>query len=326
VSYVTVLRNWFERNRGLAFSISSLGAGGAYAWNPAVAYLIESTGWRWTFAIEGLIIIGFLLPIILLVVRYHPREKGLVPDGATGSGGNPSAPEAVTARIVDHAWAATDWTLSNATTTARFWLLCFSAFSVWGIMQHIMVAHHVAFATDMGYSKTYASSVLSLFGVFFAGGSLSAYISDRIGRELTITIGVVIGISGLIVLTLMKDASQPWMLYYYAVAFGLGLGSNTPTIAATITDIFQGPRVGATIGFVWFTFACGGAIGPWIGGWVFELTRSYEGAFLMAIGCYALGGAAIWIAAPRKVRLVPGVAKRRHFSAMASKANEHRPP
>jgi MFS family permease len=219
---------------------------------------------------------------------------------------NPVSSETGAAQVVDHAWTAIDWTLANAIRTRRFWLLCLSTFSMWGITQHIMVAHHVAFATDLGYSRIYASSVLSLFGIFFVFGSLAALVSDRIGRESTMIISTIFGISGIFVLLFMKNTSDSWMLYYYAIAFGFSNGLSAPTIAATTTDIFQGPRVGATIGFVWLSFAVGGAIGPWLGGWIFEITQSYENAFLMAIGWHAVAGAALWGASPRKVRRVPG--------------------
>jgi MFS family permease len=172
-------------------------------------------------------------------------------------------------------------------------------------MEHIMVAHHVAFATDAGYSEIYASSVLSLVGVLFAFGSLLAFVSDRIGREATMTIGTAIGISGILVLSFVKDQSHPWMLYYYAIAMGLGLGVTAPTIAASVTDIFQGPRVGTVIGAIWFTFSVGGCVGPWLGGWLFELTESYVVAFATAMAMYAAGCSAIWLAAPRNVPRAP---------------------
>jgi len=308
VPFTAILRNWFERKRGLAFSLLFFGAGGAFAWYPAIAYLIKNAGWRNTFVIEGFVVAGFMLPLIIFIVRYHPREKGLISDGLTKTAGNPKTSETGAAQIVDHAWTAIDWTLPNAIRTHRFWLLCLSTFSMWGITQHIMVAHHVAFATDLGYPKIYASSVLSLFGIFFAFGSLAASVSDRIGRESTMIISTIIGISGIFILMLMKNTSDSWMLYYYAVTFGFSNGLSAPTIAATVTDIFQGPRIGSTIGFVWFSFAVGGAIGPWLGGWIFEFTQSYEDAFLTAICWYAVAGAAIWGASPRKVRRVPGQA------------------
>jgi len=308
VPFTIVLRNWFERRRGLAFSVLFFGSGVAFAVYPVIAFLITSVGWRNTFLVEAITIAIVILPLIVLIVRYHPREKGLVPDGALEARDISSATVVEPLRIKNQAWAATDWTLPKAVRTSRFWLLCLAAFSLWGVTEYIMVAHHIAFAIDVGYPKLYASSVLSLFGILFALGSLAGLISDRIGREPTITIGTLIGISGIAALILIEDTSQPWLLYYYAAALGFGIGITTPTITASVTDIFQGAKVGAIIGFVWFSFAVGGAIGPWLGGWIFEATGNYLPAFIVAMVLFAVGCVAIWLAAPRQVRPVLGQA------------------
>ncbi len=306
VPFTIVIKNWFERKRGLALSLLFFGAGGAFACYPVIAFLINSVSWRNTFVIEAIVVAGSMLPLIVLIVRYHPRERGLISDGALEARGNSPTTEKEPLQITNQAWATTDWTLPKAARTSRFWLLCLSTFSLWGIVTHIIVSHHVVFAMDLGYSKIYASSILSLFGILFACGSLAGVVSDRIGREPTMTIGTIIGISGILVLMLMKDTSQPWMLYYHAIALGLGLGMTAPTIAASVTDIFQGPKVGAVIGFIWFSFAIGGSIGPWFGGWIFEFTDNYLVAFMVAIVLDVVACAAIWGAAPRKVRIVPG--------------------
>ena len=304
VPFTTVIRNWFERKRGLALSLLFFGSGGAFGCYPGIAWLIDWTGWRNTFLIEGFIIAGVMIPLILVFVRYHPRDMGLGEDGLPETKDRHSYLLKNNLQIVDPAWVAVDWTLARAVRTKRFWLLCLTTFSLWGVMQNILVAHHVAFAIDIGYSKIYASSVLSLFGVTFALGSLGSLISDRIGREVTITFGTIIGISGIIVLTLIGDTSRPWMLYYYAIAFGLANGFCSPAIAASITDIFQGPRVGSIVGAIWFAFAMGGTIGPWLGGWLFELIGNYSLAFLLALALLAVACAAIWLAAPRQVRRI----------------------
>jgi MFS family permease len=304
VPFTTVLRNWFEKKRGLAFSLLFLGSGGAFGCYPVIAWLIETVGWRNTYLIEGLVVGGVMIPLILFVVRYHPRDMGLFRDGLAESQEGRTSSGKGALRVVDPAWAAIDWTLSKAVRTGRFWLLCLTTFSLWGISQNILLPHQVAFAIDMGYSKLYAASVLSLFGLTYAFGSLGSLISDRIGREVTITLAMAIGISGMIVLMFIRDASQPWMLYYYSFSLGAANGLCSPTIAASITDIFQGPRVGAIVGAVWFAFAVGGTIGPWLGGWLFELTGDYFLAFIVATILFAVAGAAIWLAAPRKVRRV----------------------
>ena len=304
VPFTTVLRNWFEKKRGLAFSLLFLGSGGAFGCYPAIAWLIDTVGWRNTYLVEGLVVGGVLIPLILFVVRYHPREMGLFRDGPAESLEGRTFSGKGALRVVDPAWAAVSWTLSKAVRTRRFWLLCLTTFCLWGINQNILLAHQVAFAMDMGYSKLYASSVLSLFGLTYAFGCLASLISDRIGREVTITLATAIGISGMIVLMFIRDASQPWMLYYYSISLGAANGLCSPTIAASITDIFQGPRVGAIVGAVWFAFAVGGTIGPWLGGWLFELAGDYFLAFIVATVLFAVACAAIWLAAPRKVRRV----------------------
>lgn len=304
VPFTTVLRNWFEKKRGLALSLLFLGSGGAFGCYPAVAWLIDTTGWRNTYLIEGLVVGGVMIPLVLFVVRYHPRDMGLFRDGLPESQEGRTSSGKGTLRVVDPAWAAVDWTLSKAVRTSRFWLFCLTTFSLWGINQNILLAHQVAFAIDMGYSKLYASAVLSLFGLTYAIGSLGSLISDRIGREVTITLATAVGISGMIVLMFIRDASQPWMLYYFSISLGVSNGLCSPTIAAALIDIFQGPRVGPIVGAVWFAFAVGGTIGPWLGGWLFEMTGDYFLAFLVATVLFAVACAALWLAAPRKVRRV----------------------
>jgi MFS family permease len=304
VPFTTVLRNWFEKKRGLALSLLFLGSGGAFGCYPAVAWLIDTTGWRNTYLIEGLVVGGVMIPLVLFVVRYHPRDMGLFRDGLPETKEGRTSSGKGTLRVVDPAWTAVDWTLSKAVRTGRFWLICLATFSLWGINQNILLAHQVAFAIDMGFSKLYAASVLSLFGLTYAIGSLGSLISDRIGREVTITLATAIGISGMIVLMFIRDASQPWMLYYFSISLGFSNGLCSPTIAAALTDIFQGPRVGPIVGAVWFAFAVGGTIGPWLGGWLFEMTGDYFLAFLVATVLFAVACAALWLAAPRKVRRV----------------------
>jgi MFS family permease len=190
--------------------------------------------------------------------------------------------------------------------TGRFWLLCLTTFTTWGIGHHLVVTHQVALALDAGFDQATASAVLALGGPTFSLGALVSLLSDRIGREATITLGCLLIISSLAALMLLTDPSQAWLLYYFALVFGLGLGVMVPPVAAAVTDVFQGPRSGPILGAIWFSFALGGGVGPWIGGWLFEAQRNYVLALGLDAAMYALGAAAVWLAGPRKVRLAPG--------------------
>jgi len=309
VPFTRVLSSWFTAKRGLALSLAFSGSGGAHLVYPLVAFLIEKIGWREAFMIEGAIVIGLLLPAVIFFIRINPEGVNLSPGDDIQRGKDLSPGQGPREIVLDKTWASTDWTLSKALKTYRFWALLFTSFAVWGIAEHIVVVHHVAIAEDAGYSKLYASSVLSLFGVMIAVGALLGFISDRISREVTFTIGTVIGVLGIIMIMLIEDASQPWMLYLYSIFFGLGIGITLPTIAASAADLFQGERAGAVIGSVWFSFGIGGTIGPWLGGSIFEVTGSYMSAFILSIVMFVLSCVSIWVAGPRHVRPVAGRAK-----------------
>jgi MFS family permease len=303
VPLTMVLRNWFEKKRGLALSVMSLGTGFAFAFYPVIAAMTASIGWRNTFYTEAVVIAAVVFPAIIFVIRYRPSDKGLFRDGVAfndqqNNNHNPSQ----LIEIKDKAWAGIDWTMAKAIRTRRFWMLCITTFCVWGMGQHIMVAHHIAFAVDVGFSAVQASAILSVYGIANLLGCLIGAVSDRIGREKTMTFAMAVALSGIIILTMVRDASQPWLLYYYAAAFGLGQGMATPTIIASVTDVFQGMRVGTVVGFIWLSFAVGGAIGPWLAGWIFETSGGYLPAFIVAMLFLIAGCAAMWMAAPGKVR------------------------
>ena len=59
-----------------------------------------------------------------------------------------------------------------------------------------------------------------------------------------------------------------------------------------------GPHLGAILGVVQAGGGLGGAIGPFLAGWLFDVTNSYGLAFLAA--CVAVAGSAIaaWVALP----------------------------
>jgi hypothetical protein len=72
-------------------------------------------------------------------------------------------------------------------------------------------------------------------------------------------------------------------------------------LAASVSDIFQGAKVGFIIRTVRFGFAAGGTIRPWLGGWRFEVTGNYAVTLAVAMALFAAICAPIWFAAFRMV-------------------------
>jgi MFS family permease len=104
------------------------------------------------------------------------------------------------------------------------------------------------------------------------------------------------------------------LLCVMVVAQGtLGYGVTSVMGAITI-ELFAGKHVGSIFGTVMLSAILGGAAGPWVTGVLHDLTGSYTPAFWICIGLDVISAAAIWRAAPRKVRAVAG---RMHLIAAA---------
>ena len=135
-------------------------------------------------------------------------------------------------------------------------------------------------------------------------------LSDRIGREWVWTVacaGFAICYAALIALE--ETPSLP-LLYVMVVSQGFLGYAATSVMGPIVVEIFEGPNYGAIFGTVTVALAGGGAAGPWAAGAIHDATGSYRLAFLLAIACCIVSAVAIWMAAPRKVRHVPGHRRR----------------
>ena len=297
------LPNWFVRRRGLAMGLAFAGVGvGSITLLPWVQVVIESAGWRSACLAMGVLVLVVLAPINVLL-RQRPEDMGLQPDGdAAPAGGQVTQPT----NVVNPAWAAVDWTLGRAVRTAPFWwiaLAYFSALYVWYAVQ----VHQTKYLTEIGFSSTtaaWALGLVSLIGI--PGQVLLGHISDRIGREWVwsiSTIGFAICFAALI---LLEHHPTPLLLYIMVGAQG-GLGYGLTSIfGAMVAEIYQGKQFGTIFGTLMLAAIIGGALGPWATGALYDAQGSYATAFWICIGLSVLAVVAIWLAAPRKVRVVAG--------------------
>ncbi len=283
--------NWFDKRRGLAIGIGQIGGGLSFAYGMLIESVIAQLGWRPAFFVMAGILIAVLLPLYVLFFYHRPEDKGL----KAYSTGDPS-----TAREVKEAASPVrDWTLGNALMTYQLWFLVLSQFCYWGIGNYLVLAHQIKFAEDVGYSSVLATSVFALFGIASIAGQLCASISDVIGREKTVTLATILAIGALVALISVKDTSQPWLLYAYATCSGFATGLFSPTIIVGLADIFHGRNIGAISAMLLTGVGIGGAIGPWLGGYIYDISGSYNTAFIISAVSFAVACGAFWIAAPR---------------------------
>ena len=292
------LANWFVKRRGLALGVGQVGGGFSFVFGLFVEYAIHQVGWRFAFVVVGTLLIVILLPLFVLFYYYRPRDIGLKPYGADPPAIQHAEPPH---KLNQH---IPDWTVHKAVRTRHLWLLVISQFFHWGIGCYLILAHQVRFAVDAGYSGMFAASIFALYGLFMVAGQLSSIVSDWIGRELTVMFATVLTIVALVALILVRDTSNPWLLYVYAFCFGYGSGLFSPTIFAGAADIFHGERFGSINGLILAGMGIGGSIGPWVGGYIFDVWGNYDYAIILSMLCFALSGIAFVLAAPRKAQLI----------------------
>jgi len=297
------LPNWFVRRRGLAMSLAFSGVGvGSIILLPWLQTLIERSGWRAACWATAILVLALLVPLNLLLKR-RPEDIGLQPDGDA----SPRASDAAkAANIVDPVWAAVDWTLGRAVRTSRFWWLAvgyFGGLFAWYAVQ----VHQTKYLIEIGWSPTYAAWALGFVSLVAIPGQIAlGHLSDRVGREWVWTVGSLGFAICYLALILMRETPTPALLWLMVVSQGaLGYGL-TSVVGAIPAEIFQGRHYGGIFGTLMLSAIAGGAAGPWVTGALYDATGSYTPAFWIAIGCSAVSAAAIWLAAPRKVRAVAG--------------------
>jgi len=286
------LINWFGKRRGLAISLGQIGGGLSFAYGMLVDVVISQWGWRPSFLVTAGIVMAVLLPLFLLLFYYRPEDRGLKAYGSDEPSAAVGAGEAINS-------VTADWTLRTAMRTYNLWFLVLSQFCYWGVGNYLVLAHQIKFAEDVGYSSILATSVFALFGISSIGGQICASISDSIGREKTVTVAVILAIGALLALISVRDTSQPWLLYVYATCSGFATGLFSPNIFAGIGDIYHGKNIGAISSLLLTGTGVGGAIGPWLGGYIYDISGSYSIAFIISMAAFAVAGISFWIAGPR---------------------------
>jgi MFS family permease len=128
------------------------------------------------------------------------------------------------------------------------------------------------------------------------------WLSDRIGREITYTMGISCGFLGVSSLLLFEAFRSPLLIYSFFVFFGMGWGVTAPMFMAVSADLFQGRIYGLIYGFVEASVGIGAAFGSWVAGFIFDRAQSYQMAFGLVIVCMLLSCIFIWLAAPRRFR------------------------
>jgi MFS family permease len=269
------LAAWFARKRALALGIFlSMGGLAAFASAPAVSLLVQGSGdWRNAFL---LILAAALMAglIAIIFVRNSPADMGTFVDGVdpVRAAANPSA--AAPSRVFQ-----TDmhWEVKDAVRTLAFWITVLaSTTAVFGIV--MVNSQAVLHLRDMGISPLTAAAAIGVIGLFGAGGRLlSGVLGDRIEPRFIYSFGLVLEAIAVILLTYTDTV---FMTYAVAVMVGAGNGLAIVANPAMVANYFGSQKFAALMSIHGLIVTIIGSLSPYVASRVFEISGSYEPAFL----------------------------------------------
>ena len=286
---VIVVQKRFPNRLGLALGIVSAGIGvGMLIVVPFCQYLIDSVGWREAFKIFSLVCLAVIFPsalFLLKVGRFEQKEISI--DNLVSE-----SSESVVLKSI---------TLVQAVRGRPFWLMT-AAFFFGGVCSQTLHVHQVAYLVDHGMQAMAAAVIVGIVGVASIVGKIGGgWLSDYIERELVYVWGISILVGSVFVLMVVGETGQHYGAYFYACLLGIGYSATAALMPAMMSDRFEGSSFGSILGTGLFGSALGSAVGPWMGGFLFDVTGSYTLPFFVAALCGITAAAAGWNA--RKLRL-----------------------
>ena len=268
IPVMAIIPKWFAKRQGIATGIAMAGKGIGGIISPLLAqWLISACGWQNAFIILGIISLAIIIPVAQFM-RRSPQRIGLKPYGE----------DEITKNRQPQSLAIEGLSFNQAIRTSQFWLFGLILASVFFCLGTILV-HVIPHTSDIGISEVIAASILSIAaGISVIGRLGIGFLYDRVGGTLTLSacLGLVT-----VALICLLFAREVWMLYVFAVVFGLSYGGFTLLIPVVAAELFGLMSLGAIIGGITFLATIGDAIGAPISGSLFDITGSYSLAFLI---------------------------------------------
>jgi MFS family permease len=275
VPLISPVSRWFSARRSMmtGIVISGLTIGQLVA-PLIIGRLIAAYDWRMSYIIIG----GVVLFIIVIFAQFLRRDPGQM--GQKVYAADEDIP-------VISSLSATGYSLGEAIKTVQFWL-GFAILFCFGYTAFALTVHLVPHVTGLDISEISAADVLAvnggagIIGNFVVGG----IIGDRIGNRKTFLIGFALATASLVWLLPSKEL---WALHLFAIVFGIALGSIGTSESPLVARLFGLKNHGFIYGVIGLGFTAGGAVGPFVTGYIHDISGEYNGAFLVCIALAVVG-------------------------------------
>ena len=274
VVVLSTVARWFTRGRGLMSGLVKTGAGIGQLIVPLfAAFFILRHGWRDATMVVGLVAL-IVMVIAAQVVRRDPKSLGLRPWGDDQK------------EIANDVTQEAGLDLKQAVRTRQFWLISMAKLADWYCLFTIII-HVVPHGIDQGLEPATAAIVLSVIGGCSILGRLVLGAGfDYLGTKRSLLIAFALLFLSVVFLQLLSD---PRWLFVFAFVYGIGHGGFFAIASPSVAEYFGTRSHGVIFGIVMFTGSIGGTLGPWLSGWLYDSTGTYDIAFLLVSGFSVFG-------------------------------------
>lgn len=279
LSFPTLINRWFKVRTGFFIGICSAASGiGGVLFNPVGAYLITSFGWRTAYAVFGGIILLLVTPIIGILLRNYPKDKGLLLYG-----NDKQQQTTVPDKGIEYA-RAIKMPVFYGLIAFAFLMICVSTLN-------LFIPNYV---TRLNYTLEQASFVASAVMVGVTIGKVVLGMINDKSSMLGVATTTLLGIFGLALLLIGNIDVVVVIVggFFFGWAYA-GVTVQTPMLVRTVFGNKNYPQIYSNVSIA---FAVGGALTA--GGWglladytTFRFILSLGIVFLIVsgiIGFYAL--------------------------------------
>jgi MFS family permease len=273
---MATVTGWFEKHRSLAVSLVSAGVGIApLTMSRLTEWLSDRYDWRETQLILAGIALVVLVPLALLV-RRPPAVAVDAPYPAASLASEPIMK------------------VGGALRSPQFIVLALTFFACCATHSG-PIFHTISYAQLCGLTKSTAVSIYGIEGVGgLVGRVLIGLAGDRYGAKRVLVAGLLIQAVGAGAYFFVRSADS-----FYAVAaiFGFAYGGVMPLYAVIAREYFGLRIMGTVFGAAAMVSALGMALGPALGGWIFDTFGTYGWLYVVS-SAIGFGAAAIALAFP----------------------------
>lgn len=281
-TWTHTVNGWFEKNRGLALGVASTGTGiTGFLIKPFAAWLIGEYGWRWAFAVIGLLPIVIGLPVVYLLFRERTTVRANRAQDVPDAEAVAMEPGMTLKEALRHRYF---WIM-----TVSFLLIAFALTAPTPNLENILRTRHFTLPQIGAITASFGLSVI-------AGRIAGGWLLDRFWAPACAVVVLLAPLLGNWLLA--RSEIDPTIATLSVITLGLGAGFEFDLLAYLIARYFGRRAYGTIYGCFYTVIAFSGGLGPVVYGRVFDVTGRYDLALIGGAICLFFGSVVLLAMGP----------------------------